>query len=128
VLPWITGNSLLGLDLEGSLVGFVDVSLQPQSMAALEWTPLAKRKALHGDALRPYLCNLLVDPRHRKRGYGKRLVRACLDTSRDWGYAGELFLHVEPSDRPAVALCNSLGFTAVKNEQHTTLMTRKKTA
>jgi hypothetical protein len=35
VLPWITGNSLLGLDLEGTLVGFVDVSLQPQSMEAL---------------------------------------------------------------------------------------------
>jgi len=122
VLPWLMGNNLIGLELENKLVGFVDLSLQPQSLKALEVWPLVARQTFFGhENLRPYLCNLLVSPLHRKKGYGKKLVRACLDTSKKWGYS-DLFLHVEPQEKAAVALYKSCGLRMVKTEGHTTLM------
>ena len=122
VFRWLMGNYLIGLELENQLVGFVDLSLQPQSIKALEVRPLVARQVFFGsDNLRPYLCNLLVSPLHRKKGFGKKLVRACLDTSKKWGYS-DLFLHVEPKEEAAVALYKSCGLKAVKSEGDTTLM------
>ena len=150
LLPWLMGNQLIGIECDGVLVGFVDVSLQPQTLAALDIVPLFLRRLRHrgvtesattataattaattpttaaaaATGLRPYLCNLFVAPTHRRRGVGKQLVAACLDLSRSWGFS-ELFLHVEESERAAWGLYSEMGFAKVAVQGYATLMVGK---
>jgi GNAT superfamily N-acetyltransferase len=42
---------------------------------------------------RPYVCNLLVDPDFRGKGYGRQLMQACEAQSQAWGQS-EVYLHV----------------------------------
>ena len=78
------GHRIIGLQKGDSkeLVGFVDLSMQPQSLEALKPTPYLLRSVKHGNDLRPYLCNLLVAPEYRRKGLGRRLVNECIATSR----------------------------------------------
>lgn len=107
-----------------TLIGFVDLSLQPQTLQALLVMPELLRAVLYGrNKLRPYLCNLVVTPAYRKRGHGRRLVQSCLDSSRAMGYS-EMYLHVEEKEVPAVGLYTSMGFRRVSREGFATLMTK----
>jgi ribosomal protein S18 acetylase RimI-like enzyme len=56
------------------------------------------------------LFNIVTDPAHRRKGHGTRLVRAMLAraASRDTTTA---YLQVVMTNAPAIALCESLGFT-----------------
>lgn len=137
LFPSFMGTTMLGLELpataakttaqslspQNQLIGFVDLSLQTQSLLALDQIPLIIRKFKYGPTLRPYLCNLLVHPDYRKKGYAKRMVLECIQQSSSWGY-DELYLHVEEKERPAWQLYKSLGFKEVKAESYAMLMKR----
>lgn len=106
------------------LVGFVDLSLQPQSLKALVALPEVVRRLIYGDTLRPYLCNLIVAPAYRRLGYGRKLVQECLDRSRAMGYA-EMYLHVEEKEVAPMGLYRSMGFRMLEKEGYATIMTRE---
>jgi len=59
--------------------------------------------------LKPYLFNLCVDPKFRNNGIGRKLVRACEQQGRDWGFDG-IFLHVE--DESILDIYTRLGYAA----------------
>jgi ribosomal protein S18 acetylase RimI-like enzyme len=110
-------SSKFGLSKDRSrLIGFVDLSLQTNtgSLDALKNEPLYKRKLKHSkmikegwarekSQLRPYVCNLLVHPQCRGRGYGRQLIQACETEAQKQGYQ-QVNLHVESTSLPALAL------------------------
>jgi ribosomal protein S18 acetylase RimI-like enzyme len=112
ILNPFMGHSIIGLKKPGSkeLLGFVDLSLQTQSLDALKPLPYILRVGKYGSvALRPYLCNLLVAPEYRRQGLGKRLVDKCIDTAMEWGHS-ELFLHVQETTPAPLNLYLKMGF------------------
>jgi ribosomal protein S18 acetylase RimI-like enzyme len=64
----------------------------------------------------PYLVNLAVHPKHRRRGLGAQLVVACERVAREeWGYS-EMFLYVRKQNMPALSLYYSLGYVCEFSE------------
>ena len=59
----------------------------------------------------PYICNLLVSPKNRGRGYGKYLMQQCEEHVRKLGFR-KIFLHVEPGST-AYYLYVRLGYTPI---------------
>lgn len=119
LLKSFMGYSLLGLKCSATnkLLGFVDLSLQRccGSMDALKVRSLYQRKQMYPQRgqLQPYLCNLLVDRQHRRRGLGKALVSECQRLAQQWGYS-QINLHVEAASIPALSLYIHEGFCVEK--------------
>ena len=114
-LPEVMAHSVLGIkDESGDLIAFVDLSLQTcdGSLDALIPLPLEKRKKKYA-TLGPYLCNLLVVPKHRRKGLASLLVKACFDEARSWGY-DTIGLHVDSASTSALLLYISQGFQPQK--------------
>lgn len=59
-----------------------------------------------------HILNLCIDPGHQRRGLGRGMLEHLLGLARRYG-ADTVFLEVRPSNRPAVALYESLGFNQV---------------
>ena len=118
-------HSVIGVrsSKDNRLVGFVDLSLQASSgtMDALIPLPLENRKLLYGNTLEPYLCNLLVEPKFRKRGLGRKLVAACEDRALSWG-CRTINLHVERESLPAFTLYVSSGFLPMQTKGNVVFM------
>jgi len=119
LFPSFMGHSLIGIlsDTYGNeLIGMIDISLQPNSgnLDVLQHKPLFSRKSSlkPGLKLTPYICNLLVSEKYRKKGYGRVLVRAAANQALDWGHK-EVCLHVEAECLPALCLYVSEGFDVI---------------
>lgn len=100
------------------LRGLIEVSLQPTTgeTSSLMPLPVAIKDYLNKDRLyRPYISNLVVDPRYRRRGYARKLVAECEEISKAWGY-GEVYLHVDMGEKPATSLYTKLGYATVSEE------------
>lgn len=128
--PNIMGHKVIGLikRTSRSLVGFIDLSLQPScgSIAALDNSPLRVRMWIYGkDSLRPYICNLLVAVPFRRQGLGKLLINACETEALNMGYS-DVFLHVEESCISALSLYTSQQFTVEKRLSGTGLLFMRK--
>ncbi len=136
--PTEYGHDIIGLKTNwGQIIGFADVSLQVDdgSLDALCISTLPWRIKKHSrKKLQPYLCNLLVSPEYRKRGFAKRLISACENHARQWnniesGSAQYLHLHVELTETPALCLYLSAGFTEIRrvkgNDGKTVLFMRR---
>ena len=98
------------------LIGFVDVSLQRSdgSLEALKPFTMEQRRSMcPADTLEPYLCNLLVEPQCRGRGYGQLLIASCEQQAVQWGRR-KLFLHVDVTTK-ALQLYLKTGFKPIKN-------------
>lgn len=67
---------------------------------------------MHGVCGEGYVANIAVFPEYRKKGIGRKLVRALLETARGEAY-DFLSLEVRPSNLPAVELYRSEGFRIV---------------
>ncbi len=128
VLNPFMGHKIIGLKKPNSdeLVGFVDLSLQTQSLDALKPLPYLLRVGKYGaNGLRPYLCNLLVAPEYRRKGLGKKLVNECINASKEWGHS-ELFLHVQESTPAPLNLYLKMGFVrSLPREQYASLLRKK---
>jgi ribosomal protein S18 acetylase RimI-like enzyme len=116
LVPSIMGHSVICVKDGGELVGFVDLSLQSNkgSLDVLKPRTLAERSAAcEPGELQPYLSNLLVSPKYRKRGIGSLLVSLCELRAKDWGYQ-QLNLHVEMKAVPALCLYLGAKFDTVQ--------------
>ncbi|MEL6128976.1 MAG: GNAT family N-acetyltransferase [Cyanobacteria bacterium J06627_3] len=78
------------------IVGTVEVSLRSQF-----WQPLQPR--------RPYIANVAVDYRHRRRGIAQQMLIACEAIVQTWG-CRQLYLHVATDNPPALALYQKVGY------------------
>lgn len=99
------------------LRGIIELSVQPTNGERAGMMPSnldVKKRASKGD-LRPYISNLVVDRRFRRRGFAKQLVQVCEDTAVSWGYR-ECFLHVDMEEKPALALYDKVGYHTVKED------------
>lgn len=128
--PNIMGHKVIGLirRTSQSLVGFIDLSLQPScgTIAALDNSPLRIRMWIYGkDSLRPYICNLLVAAPFRRRGLGKQLINACETEALNMGYS-DVFLHVEESCISALSLYTNHQFAVEKRLSGTGLLFMRK--
>jgi GNAT superfamily N-acetyltransferase len=87
---------------------------------------LAERQQIHGDKnLAPYLCNLFVSPKNRKKGLARKLIAACEDEARKWG-CNCINLHVELSSAPALNLYLSCDFNIVMTAMDDVVFMTKK--
>lgn len=85
---------------DGRIAGMVELGVLPCPI------PIERRPAPE----LPYLVNLAVDPRYRRRGLGQELVAACEKVAKDeWGYS-EIFLYVKRQNTAAVCLYYSMGY------------------
>lgn len=62
--------------------------------------------------LQPYLSNLCVDEKYRRRQVGKALVRCLEDITTSWGYS-KLYLHVDLENEAALKLYQNEGYKDV---------------
>lgn len=95
-LPWTEQQLQQSLAGEHQVWGLED---QGQLVAYLIWMSVLDE--LH-------ILNLAVDPLQQRRGFGRRLCQALLDSGRAHG-AHHLFLEVRASNVAAQALYSSLG-------------------
>ncbi|MEM1251788.1 MAG: GNAT family N-acetyltransferase [Cyanobacteria bacterium P01_H01_bin.21] len=79
-----------------SIVGTVEISLRSQL-----WQPLQPR--------RPYIANVAVQQRHRRRGLAQQMLLACESISKTWG-CKRLYLHVATDNPPAFSLYRKIGY------------------
>ena len=131
-IPNLWGHVVFGLKDPANhrLIGIIDLSLQESSgsLEALSLTPISRRlsavltrrrksvdKSNFNEpflSLQPYICNLLVDKHHRRRGYASRLINFCLRRSENENFS-LIHLHVQKSDLAALTLYRKLGFSQV---------------
>lgn len=71
-----------------------------------------KQPGFAGDESVPVLANLVVDPSVRRRGIARKLVQACEDEVRGWGFR-KLFLKVEEPNAAARKLYEKLGYRTI---------------
>lgn len=62
--------------------------------------------------LQPYLSNLCVDERYRRKQLGKALVQCLEDIVESWGYS-KLYLHVDIENKAALTLYQNEGYKDV---------------
>ena len=91
------------------IVGIVEISLEkPNGMFATPLQSPFKRKPHENDM--PYLCNLSVDSKYRRRGLGKLLCKTCeCIVTRFWD-RNTIYLHVEANNIPARRLYDNMGY------------------
>jgi ribosomal protein S18 acetylase RimI-like enzyme len=94
---------LQAVDADGAMVGFVEVGITQSLKYGMEQYGVPVRDE------RPYLANLSVRPASRRQGVGRRLVHACEEMVRSWGY-DELILQVEDSNQHARNLYRDMGY------------------
>lgn len=58
---------------------------------------------------RPYMFNVAVDPKWRRKGIARDLVLACEGAAREWNKS-EVYLKVRDTSKPAIAMYESLGY------------------
>jgi len=84
-----------------AIVGFVDVDGRPSTMAKAP--------------PRPYLSDLAVDPKYRRRGIAKALIQKCEDVVQDFMKSKELYLRVERDNQPGLSMYDGLGYNALSH-------------
>eukprot|EP01041_Mallomonas_annulata_P010191 gene10191-21238_t len=126
ILPWSMRHSIIGVKTkDGNLAAFVDLSLQTSSGSDEALLLLTyEERALKFNDLRPYLCNLLVSPKYRKKGLGTLLIKACESKALLWGH-NDIYLHTETTVMPALSLYIKNEFEPVKKVQDMFFMRKR---
>ena len=115
LIPSVMQHTLYGAKTRsGELVGFIDFSLQASTGTTLALEPLTyqERFAQYGD-LKPYICNLLIAPKYRTKGLGRRLLHVCEMKAASMGFH-EIFLHADTTTTPAIRLYITSNYDPIK--------------
>lgn len=64
-----------------------------------------------------HILNLAVHPQHRRQGIARALLLEAIDQGKGWG-ARTIWLEVRPSNTPARALYESVGFKEMGRRHH----------
>ena len=72
-------------DDKGALAGLIELSMQPMTGDTAPMLPVPMN-VKRMKPISPYISNLAIDPRFRRKGHAQRLVRACEKQAVDWGY------------------------------------------
>lgn len=94
------GSSLFN---QHQIVGTVEISCRP----AQTW-PFSFAKY-------PYVSNLAVDQKFRRRGAARQLLQACEQAARSWGFH-TLYLHVMEDNQQARQLYSKMGYNLKQAE------------
>ncbi len=62
-----------------------------------------------------YLCNIAVDPKFRRQGIARQMLRACEEIAAAQGYT-RFYLHVRLGDDAARSLYETSGYTVVDED------------
>jgi len=125
LFPNLMKHSLIGAKTpSGELIGFVDLSLQTSSgsLLALKSMTYSQRSTTY-DVLKPYLCNLLIAPKYRRRGIAKRLIKSCEIKAKEWEQS-EIYLHADITDVASMKLYISLQFEPIQRNDNLVFMRR----
>ena len=99
-----------------SLVGLAEVSMQPADGNTAPPFPMPRLlKQLNFQPQYPYLSNLVIDRAYRRKGYAKKLVRACEIQAVEWGHS-KIFLHVDLDYPAATGLYANLGYSTIRDD------------
>jgi ribosomal protein S18 acetylase RimI-like enzyme len=113
---------------DGEVIGCADVRISCFEHATGTHHAVVPPAALQepeGFALRPYLSNLAVAPRARRRGLARALVQRCEDEALGWGFA-DLSLEVVATNEPALALYRELGYMLTPCDDEVLVAVRRK--
>ena len=79
-------------DVFSGLRGTIELSMQPTTGETAPSMPIPMKRKLQQGEVKPYISNLVVAPRFRRRGFGKKLVEACEAKAVALGFS-EVYLH-----------------------------------
>ncbi|MBI3659063.1 GNAT family N-acetyltransferase [Candidatus Acetothermia bacterium] len=104
-------DGFLVAEIEAMLIGYIIVGMKvPSLFSRLERRTL---QLLRGEELPEpevgHVMNIAVDPRFRRHGLGRELLRHGMDYLKNLG-ADEIELEVRVDNEPAIALYNQFGF------------------
>lgn len=103
----------------GEVLGFIDVGLSLFDTRRRNFNLPRRADALPipGQVPMPYLSNLAVDARARRKGVGRQLVEACEAEARRWGDDGahpHLWLEASLSNQGGLRFYERLGYERVE--------------
>lgn len=107
-------HTILIYEYGSDLCGMVEISMQPRLQLAAAMPPPQWVKRLRGE-LTPYLSNLLVTKRHRRRGIGRALVRGCEAFVQHEWHGQSLSLHFDAVDVRLSKFYQRLGYKFQSN-------------
>jgi len=103
----------------GDITGMIEISKQPKGSIS-NAVPLPYLIKFYRGDLQPYLSNLLVAKRYRKRGLGRKLVAKSISIVRDEWQIDLLGLHYDTSNTYLRRFYSKLGFIPDPNGDTTT--------
>lgn len=114
---WTQAFEALVAEVGGQFIRDFDARSEAAWMAERDGKPVGSVFMVREDATTARLRLLYVEPDTRGLGIGKRLVRQCLDTARNMGYA-KMVLWTNANLHAARAIYEAEGFTLVKETPH----------
>jgi ribosomal protein S18 acetylase RimI-like enzyme len=113
---FVLADDAMSGDRFNGLRGLIELSLQPCTGDKAPAMPVSlASKRLSKAPLRPYISNLVIDSRFRRRGHAQKMIKVCEDRGREWGY-DQVFLHVDAEEPSAVALYDKLQYLVIKED------------
>lgn len=102
-----------------SVVGFCDIDARPQNRTS-------QQIASSTNNPRPYLSDLAVDVRWRRRGIARALIHACEEKAMNLGF-DYLYLRVKFDNEPAILMYAEMGYDIMMDDAATddTILLRK---
>eukprot|EP00252_Welwitschia_mirabilis_P007299 TRINITY_DN18549_c0_g1_i2.p1 TRINITY_DN18549_c0_g1~~TRINITY_DN18549_c0_g1_i2.p1 ORF type:complete len:322 (+),score=53.08 TRINITY_DN18549_c0_g1_i2:296-1261(+) len=97
------------------LVGTVELSFNAKGSSPLMPTPIPPKDA-------PYLCNMAVDKKFRRRGIGKHLLMASEKLVQEMG-SNEMYLHCRIIDLVPFGMYTKAGYNVVQTDNIFALLT-----
>mmetsp|Transcript_1771 Transcript_1771/g.2695 ORF Transcript_1771/g.2695 Transcript_1771/m.2695 type:complete len:287 (-) Transcript_1771:27-887(-) len=117
---------LVILNSRDEVLGAAELSWQPKDQVA---TPLAlpfgfKRLLAGGsEKMVPYISNVVVSRKHRKQGYGRKLIQACEDKLRKMETSHSICVYLHVSNKKECTAKNwymdKLGYEMADNQNET---------
>lgn len=111
------------LNSRDEVLGAAELSWQPKYQVASPLAlPLGFKRLLAGgsEELVPYISNVVVSRKHRKQGYGKRLIEACEDKLRKMEASNSIYVYLHVSNKKECTAKNwyiyNLGYEMADNQ------------